>query len=360
VAESIAAQTIGVIALVVLLASLVVLYASTLPVATWPRLILESVACAAPGLIAWALLWPASSVSLRSVMVPSLAVLGAICCFLVTLVARSAGASLWRSVVYSSIWAVGVFVPVAVRTFDSLEARALLGLAPIDHGGALVMSVAVGASMLAVLLVERHSLIRGVRMKVSSRVGVIALVGVVVSWLAWLVGAEFALDDLVGLIVTNGAVSAAFGVIGWVAVQLINHGVVSIRSLAGGLVSGLIAVTAGAPLFTPVSAGVAGLIAGAVACAFTVRKGSPLGNQLRFLVNAHLLGGSIGVLSLGVLATGSGFLFTGQTIIFQEQLLSTIVTAAYAFMVSSAVWWTLKTIRLGRVDRRRVSVFSKQ
>ncbi|MBH0115573.1 ammonium transporter [Salinibacterium sp. NG253] len=353
------AAAIGVVALVLLFFSLVLLYSSTLPAVTWRRLVLESLACAVPGAVAWTLIIPALGISLRLVMMPSLAALGAVCCFLVTLVSRSSGASLVRSVIYSCFWAVGVYVPIAVRTFEPFGTITPFGLNPIDHGGALVMSVAVGASMLAVLVVERHSLIRGARMTLPVPLGVAALVGVVFSWLLWLVGAEFALDDVVGLIVTNGAVSAVFGVIGWVAVQLINHGVVALRSLAGGGVSGLIAVSAGAPLFTPVSAAVAGLIAGAVACAFTVRKGSPLGNQLRFLVNAHLMGGSIGVVSLGVLATGSGFLFTGQTYIVEQQFLSVIATASYAFVVSSVFWWLLGRIRSG-VDGRRPHILTQR
>ncbi|MBH0083388.1 ammonium transporter [Salinibacterium sp. SWN167] len=353
------AAAIGVVALVLLFFSLVLLYSSTLPAVTWRRLVLESLACAVPGAVAWTLIIPALGISLRLVMMPSLAALGAVCCFLVTLVSRSSGASLVRSVIFSCFWAVGVYVPIAVRTFEPFGTITPFGLNPIDHGGALVMSVAVGASMLAVLVVERHSLIRGARMTLPVPLGVAALVGVVFSWLLWLVGAEFALDDVVGLIVTNGAVSAVFGVIGWVTVQLINHGVVALRSLAGGGVSGLIAVSAGAPLFTPVSAAVAGLIAGAVACAFTVRKGSPLGNQLRFLVNAHLMGGSIGVVSLGVLATGSGFLFTGQTYIVEQQFLSVIATASYAFVVSSVFWWLLGRIRSG-VGGRRPRILSQR
>lgn len=341
------AANLGLFALVVLFASLIVLYASTLPSATWPRLVAESLACAAPGVVAWLLIVPALAVNLRVVMMPSLAALGAICCFLVTLVSRSSGAPLRRSVAYSCVWAVGVFVPTAVRTFEPFGTTTPLGLSPIDHGGALVMSVAVGASMLAVLVVERGTLIRGARKTVPVPIAVIALALAVLSWLTWLVGAEFALDDVVALILLNGAVSAGFGALGWFFVQLINHGAVSLKSLAGGLVSGLIAVTAGAPLFTPVSAAVAGLISGAVACAFTVRKGSPLGNQLRFLVNAHLMGGSIGVVSLGVLATGSGFLFTGQTFIFEQQLLSVFASAGFAFAVSSVIWWLL-----GRIGRR--------
>jgi ammonia channel protein AmtB len=353
VAEEFAAATIGVIALAVLLSALIVLYARVLPATSWTRMMTESLGCAAPGVAAWLLLGPIMSTGLRGVMMPSLALLGGICCYLVTLVARSAGASFVRSMIYGCIWSVGVFVPTAVRTFEPFGAIAPLRLSPIDHGGALVMSVAVGAAMFAVLVVERKSLIRGARMSVPVPVGIVALVMVVLSWIGWLVGAEFAIDDVAAPIIVNGAVSSIAGAVGWVAVQLISHGVISLRSLAGGLVSGLIAVTAGAPLFTPVSAAVAGLIAGGVACVFTVRRGSPLGNQLRFLVNTHLLGGSLGVMSLGILATGSGFLFTGQTAIFQEQLLSVMATASWSFVYSSGCWWLLskvgRDIRVGRV-----------
>ena len=354
-AEEFAAAAIGAAALAILLVSLMVLYARVLPSASWRRVIAESLACAAPGVFAWLTFGPLLAATMQTVMVPSLALLGGICCYLVTLVARSAGASFARSLVYSAIWAIGVFVPTTIYTFEPFASRQPFGLNPIDHGGALVMSVSVGASMLAVLVVERKSLIRGARMIVPVPVGMIALVVVVLSWLGWLVGAEFAIDDFVAVIMVNGAVSAVAGAVGWVSVQLINHGVVSLRSLAGGVVSGLIAVTAGAPLFTPVSAAVAGLIAGAVACAFTVRRGSPLGNQLRFLVNTHLMGGSIGIVSLGVLATGSGFLFTGQTVILQEQLLAVVATASSSFVISSGCWWLLSKVgRAKRADRERI------
>ncbi|QYH36080.1 ammonium transporter [Salinibacterium sp. M195] len=350
-AEELAAATIGVIALAVLLSALIVLYAPILPAASWARVMSESLACAAPGVVAWLVLGPIMSTSLRLIMMPSLALLGGICCYLVTLVARSAGAPFGRSLAYSAIWAIGVFVPTAIRTFEPFDATSPFGLSPIDHGGALVMSVAVGAGMLAVLFVERKTLIRGPRMLVPIPLGAVALTAVVASWIVWLVGAEFAVDDVVGLILVNGMVSAVAGACGWIAVQWIGHGVISLKSLAGGLVSGLIAVTAGAPLFTPVSAAVAGLIAGAVASVFTVRRGSPLGNLLRFLVNTHLLGGGLGVVSLGVLATGSGFLFTGQTTIFQDQALSVIATASYSFVVSSGCWWLLS-----KVGRRELIV----
>lgn len=356
-AEEFAAAAIGVVALSLLLTALIVLYARVLPAASWARVMSESLACAAPGAIVWLTLGPVVSSSLRPIMMPSLALLGSICCYLVTLVARSAGASFVRSFIYGSIWAVGVFVPTAVRTFEPFTSLRPLGLTPIDHGGAIVMSVAAGAGMFAVLVVERKSLIRGPRMHVSSAVGITALVVVVLSWIGWLVGAEFAVDDIAGLIILNGIVSAVAGAVGWIAVQLINHGVISLKSLAGGLVSGLIAVTAGAPLFTPVSAAVAGLIAGAIACAFTVRRWSPLGNQLRFLVNTQLIGGSLGVMSIGILATGSGFLFTGQTAIFQDQLLSVLAAAAWSFVVSSGSWWLLSRVGNGtRVGEVRVLV----
>jgi hypothetical protein len=47
-----------------------------------------------------------------------------------------------------SVWALGVFIPVAVWTFEPVDARHWLELNPIDHGGALAMTTAVGAVML--------------------------------------------------------------------------------------------------------------------------------------------------------------------------------------------------------------------
>lgn len=113
-----------------------------------------------------------------------------------------------------------------------------LGLDPIDHGGALAMTVAVGAAMLAVRVVEQKSLIRGDRILVPDPVGAVAVVLVVLSWIWSPVGAEFARDRIAGLIIVNCVVSA---------------------------------------------------IAGAVACVCTVPRGALLGNQLSFLNSTHLL-----------------------------------------------------------------------
>jgi Amt family ammonium transporter len=181
VSQVVLAATIGTVALALLLGALIVSYAQILPAAPWRRVILESLACAAPGMVVWAILAPFASSLLRPVMTPVIGLLAGICCYLVTLVARSAGASLHRNMVYALIWAGTVFTPIAVRTFEPFGTTTPFGLSPIDYGGALVMSVAVGAGMLTILLVERKFLIRGVRMSVSVPAGTISLVVVVLS-----------------------------------------------------------------------------------------------------------------------------------------------------------------------------------
>ena len=171
-------------------------------------------------------------------------------------------------------------------------------------------------------------------------------------WLVWLVGAELAFDDVTPLILLNGVVGAGGGVVGWLVVQRIRHQSTSLPAVAAGLVCGLVSVTAGAPLFTPVSAAVTGILAGSAACIFTLRRVGSSRRQQWFVVGSHLIAGAVGLGMLGLLATGMGYLFTGDTgatftgrfSLLERQVLSTLLVAAYSTGVSFLLWSLLKRL----------------
>jgi len=157
-----------------------------------------------------------------------------------------------------------------------------------------------------------------------------------------LAGAELAIDGATPSILLNGLVGAVGGTAGWLAVQRILHLRTTLSGVAAGLMSGFFSVAAGAPLFTPVSAAAAGVLAGAAACYFTLRRVAASRRQQWFIVGSHLIAGGVGVVLLGLLATDMGFLFTGQIGFIVDQIASTVVVAVYSAAVSFLLWLALK------------------
>ena len=333
--------TVSAIAVGVVAASIAVVYRRMLPAAGGGQSILLSTGIGAIGAAVWATLGSIAAGDVLGWRVLPIAALAGLAAFIATVAVRATGASVVRTLIFATLWSALVFVPTALLTFSDTTA---IGLRPVDHGGSLAINVATGAAALGVLLSAGS---RAPRLKTAVLplgTGVIAVVLLVLGWVTWLAGAEFALDAVTIDILINGLIGAVGGSVGWLIVQRIAHQSSSLTAVAGGLVSGLVAITAGAPLFTPVSALAAGVLAGAAACLFTLDRIRRSRRQQWFVVGSHLIAGATGLVLLGLLATGMGFLFTGQISFLVEQLLTTVVVAAYSCGVSFGLWFALRLV----------------
>lgn len=332
-------SALSILAILVVLVSLAVVDARMLPVAPWARSVLFSLACAATGILSWLILAPALLPDVAEPLFLPVAALAGVASYLATIAARASGRGVVVVLLFGAVWSLLVYVPTAIRTFIPFVPAWSLEINPIDHGGSLPVNVASGAAVLGVLLCG------GARLRTASvrrRTGLLGVIGLAAGWIVWLAGAEFAIDDMIGAIIINGLVSAAGGVVGWLSVQRIRHRSVTLNSVAAGLISGLVAVTAGAPLFTPVSAAAAGVLAGAAACIFTLQRVSATRRQQWYIVGTHLVAGAVGVVVLGLLATNIGFLFTGSITLVFNQVIGTVVVTAYSLVVSVVLWLVLR------------------
>lgn len=346
--DGIPVVVVAVAAVLVILVSLAVVDARMLPAAPWARSILLSLGCAAMGIVAWLVLVPFLAPQAAGHLYIPIAALAGVAAYLATVAVRSVGGGVGGTLVFAAGWSVLVFVPTAILTFDPVASSLMLGVQPIDHGGSLAMNVASGASALGVLLATGSRVARLRTATIDRRTGVGAVVALSIGWLAWLVSAELAIDEVTPYILTNGLVGAIGGIIGWLVVQRISHQYTTLNSVAAGLVSGLVAITAGAPLFTPVSAAAAGILAGGAACIFTLRRVGASRRQQWFVVGSHLIAGSVGMLMLGMLASGLGFLFTGSIVLIQNQVLATMLVAAYSAAVSAVLWIVIRRVAVRR------------
>lgn len=338
---------LAVIGLLGMLLSLAVVDARMLPAAGRSRTLPLSLGCALVGMLTWLALSPLVGGRAVGELFLPITLLAGIAAYLPSIAVRATGGGPVASLAFGAIWTALVFVPTATVSFGPLGSSGLFGVDPVDHGGSLVVNVAAGAAALGVLMAARDA----PRLRAAMLPRGLATVAVVVlcaSWILWLVAAEWAIDEATPSILVNGAVGALGGAVGWLAVQRIQHRSTTLAAVAAGLISGLVSITAGAPLYTPVSAAASGIIAGGLACMVTLSRVYRTRRQQWYLVGSHLTAGAIGVVLLGMTATNRGFLFTGQVGLIGNQLFAVVVVGLYSAVIAGALWALLRRMQLRR------------
>ena len=310
-----------------------------LPAASRASTVLLDAGIALAGAIPWLVFEPLVVPGSTGMLYVPVALLGSVAAFIATIAVRASGARVGSTLVFAFLWGALVYAPAAAVSFTRIGPLDAIGISPIDHGGSLAANVASGAAALGVLLVSRGS--RRRLADTPFALSVTAVVLLCLAWLGWLVWAELAVDEATPAIILDGLVGAAAGAGGWLIVQRILHQVTTVTGVGAGLISGLIAVTAGAPLFTPVSAAVAGLIAGGAAAFVALRAVRRSRRPQWTVVGTHLVAGGLGVMGLGFTAEGLGMFYDGQVDLVSSQIAATVLVAAYSAVVAVLLWFAV-------------------
>jgi ammonium transporter, Amt family len=160
--------------------------------------------------------------------------------------------------------------------------------------------------------------------------------------------------ELIGTVATNTFLASAAGGISTMVYTQLWYKKVDITMVINGVLAGLVAVTAGCNVVSPVSAIIIGLIAGVLVDAAVVlidrRKiDDPVG-----AIAVHGINGTFGTLAVGLFSSSNGLFTTGQTQQLGVQALGVAVIALFSFVTSYAVFTILdKTIGI------RVSKFEE-
>jgi ammonia channel protein AmtB len=263
-----------------------------------------------------------------------IAILGAIATWLATIAPRATGADAGRVIAFALSWSVLAFVPAATIAFGTTW--------PLDHGGSLAVNIAPGAAALGVLLLGGPRTAPAAGRSVA--IGAVGVAAVVLGWVGWLVFAELAVDAATPGIVLAGLVGSAGGVAGWLAVARLAHQATTLSAVAGGAITGVMAVTAGAALFAPLTAAVTGLIAGGAAALFAVGRSRATARPQWAVPATHLLGAGLGVVLIGVAGSGVGYIFNGQPNLAVSQLLVVVVVAGGSLLVAIGAWAIVRRI----------------
>lgn len=246
-------------------------------------------------------------------------------------------------VVFVPVWTVAVYAVVAHWVWA--PGGWLFRLGALDYAGGLVVEIVSGASALALALV------------LGPRIGFktdamrphnlpFVLLGVGLLWFGWFgfnAGSALAANGTAAAIFLNTLVAGCLGMLGWLTVEQVRDGRPTTFGAASGVVAGLVAITPSCGTVNTLGAVVVGLLAGVV-CSFAI------GLKFRFgyddsldVVGVHFVGGVVGVLLIGFLATEvmtggpEGLLYGGGFGQLGKQALGVVVVALYAFGVSYVI-----------------------
>ncbi|MGE4277808.1 MAG: ammonium transporter [Lawsonibacter sp.] len=248
-----------------------------------------------------------------------------------------------RSLVIASILVGGFIYPVFGHWvwggIYTQQATFLSGMGYMDFAGATVVHSTAGWIALAGIIVVGPRKDRWDENGKPKRLGrsniPFATLGTFILWFGWFGfngGSLLKFDDRIGLILLNTNLSAAVGVVGAVIVTFLFAKDQSyMEAIFNGALGGLVAITAGSELLTPVESIFVGLISGAV-----VMLGSVLLLKLRIddAVNAvpiHAFGGVCGSLLCCLFSAPENLNLSSNLYQLGVQLLGVGVNFIWAF-----------------------------
>ena len=188
-----------------------------------------------------------------------------------------------------------------------------------------------------------------------------AALGVFILWFGWFgfnPGSQLAASGEVNRIAISHVflttnLAAAAGAIGTMFTSWIKYGKPSVSLTLNGVLAGLVAITAGCDLVSPLGASIIGLVAGIVlvfSIEFIDTKlhiDDPVGAS-----SVHGVCGILGTLMTGLFALDGGALYGGGWGFFGAQCLGVLAIDAWAAVAGVVLFFGIKKIAGLRVDKR--------
>ncbi|MBT2384007.1 ammonium transporter [Streptomyces sp. ISL-11] len=231
---------------------------------------------------------------------------------------------------FITLWVSVVYFPVAHWVWQA--DGWLFKLKVIDFAGGTAVHINAGVGALAAVLV------------VGKRIGFkkdpmrphslpLVMLGAGLLWFGWFgfnAGSALAANGTAANMAMNTQVATGAAMLGWLAYERIRHGAFTTLGAASGAVAGLVAITPSGAAVNAFGAILIGVVAGAV-CAWAVGLKFKLGfDDSLDVVGVHLVGGVIGTLLVGLLATGG----VGGATQLGRQAAGAFAVMAYSFTVS--------------------------
>jgi len=242
--------------------------------------------------------------------------------------------TLWMFCVYfpaaHMVWGNGLFAKWGVLDFA---------------GGTAVHTTAGFAALASVVFVGRRKFME----KGPHNIPFVAL-GAAILWFGWYgfnAGSELHADSIAVLAFVNTTMTASVAAITWMFLAWKFEKKPKFVGLLTGAVAGLVAVTPAAGYVSPMGAVCIGVIVSCV-CYAAVELKNHLGlDDALDVWGCHGVGGVTGCICTGIFAStafnpgGADGLLRGGTHFFGLQVLSVVITMAYAFLFSYIALWLI-------------------
>jgi Amt family ammonium transporter len=259
--------------------------------------------------------------------------------------------------VFIGAWLVLVYGPIAHMVFAG---GWLADMGALDFAGGAVVHMNAGAAALAlVLLIGKRKGYPDTPMQPHNLP--LTVLGTGILWFGWAgfnAGSALAADGVAGQAIMNTFLAASAAMLGWLVVERLRDGHATTLGGASGAVAGLVAITPCAGFVGGMAPVYIGLIAGAVCyLALGLKKSFGFDDSLD-VVAVHLVGGLAGSLLLGFFAdaainpavTNEGVFLGGGGSLLVDQIVASVVTIAYSFVVSLAIGLAIDATMGLRVD----------
>jgi len=266
--------------------------------------------------------------------------------------------------VFSGLWVTLVYFPVAhwVFAFDSPDGSVIGGwianrLQAIDFAGGTAVHINAGIAALAVVLLLGRRL--GWPRQPRPHNVPFTVLGAGMLWFGWFGfngGSALAAGNAASVVVLTTFAATCAAMLAWLLVEKLRDGHATTLGAASGAIAGLVAITPSCGAVSPIGAMTIGLVAGAV-CPLAIGLKRRMGyDDALDVVGVHLVGGVIGTLLIGLLATAdapngrSGLFYGGGWELLGVQAVATIAVIAYSFVVTLLIALVLRKVMGLRVD----------
>lgn len=252
---------------------------------------------------------------------------------------------------FSSLWLLVVYVPVCHWVWGG---GWLATLGAMDFAGGVVVHITAGIAALVCALVigPRKGFQQHAMMPHNMTMTVTGAGMLWVGWFGFNAGSALAANGDAAMALLCTHLSAAAGAATWSAIEWFRHGKPSVLGIVTGMVAGLGTITPASGFVGPLGALTIGVVAGFV-CFFmtmTVKQIWKIDDSLD-VFPVHGVGGIIGTLMTGALAStslgvfsGQGFLLPAITTVSHQLLVQATAVGATITFTAAATWVLLKLV----------------
>ncbi len=261
--------------------------------------------------------------------------------------------------VFIIAWFVIVYIPVAHWVWG--VGGWLRNLGVLDFAGGIVVHASSGAAALAAAIFVGKRKGFGTEPMIPHNIP-LTIIGTGILWFGWFgfnAGSALASGSLAANAFVNTQVAATAAIVSWTVVEWLRGGKPTTLGAATGAIAGLATITPAAGYVSPAAALLIGLAAGLV-CYYAISLKFKFGyDDSLDVVGVHGVGGILGTLSVGLLAStainsaGANGLIHGNSSLIGIQALGVFTVVVFSFIASLVIFKVVDKlfgVRVGEED----------